>query len=305
MIESSLDRRAVLFTTAALAMGTMNSSRAAYSGDSQAPAAPWAEEGFIRRPGMQIHYTSMGNGPPLILLHKLGGWIADWRHVAPALAKHYRVIAIDSPGHGESIVDGEVPYLMSLPESAAIILAALDELGVGSFSLVGNSLGGCIGVCMAALWPKRVTRLGLLSVALYPVVPRASLDSLETQGTWGPNNEPLSRSFAVQKERFGIEDIEVYNEQIDSRKKAGPWVRPAQRGVARGGVIDYLAQVQCPTLLMYGERGQNYEKYEKPGLATAKKARSIHIPNAGSFAQMDNPRTTEKIILEFLSENRN
>ena len=93
--------------------------------------------------------------------------------------------------------------------------------------------------------------------------------------------------------------------KIDSRKKAGPWVRPAQRGVARGGVIDYLAQVQCPTLLMYGERGQNYEKYEKPGLATAKKARSIHIPNAGSFAQMDNPRTTEKIILEFLSENRN
>jgi pimeloyl-ACP methyl ester carboxylesterase len=251
---------------------------------------------------MQIHYAILGEGPPLVLLHKLGGWIADWRHVAPALARHHRVIAFDSPGHGDSVVQGKVPYLLSLPESAAILLSVLDELGIERFSLVGNSLGGCIGVCMAALWPARIERLGLLSVALYPVIPRAALDGLEPAGTWGPNDAPLPRPFAEQQKRFGMKDIAIYDEQVASRAKAGPWVRAAQRGVAAGGVIDYLARVTAPTLLMYGERGSDYQQYEKPGLATAKHARSVHIPDAGAFAQMDNPRATEEIILEFLAE---
>lgn len=291
----SLSRR----TAISLAAAATTAGRAAAQ---PAPAGPWAKEGKIQRPGMSIHYVELGSGPPLVLLHKLGGWVSDWRHVAPALAQHYRVIALDSPGHGESTVEGPVPYILGLPESAATVLAVLDELGVGTFSMVGNSLGGCIAVCLAALWPARVRRLGLLSVALYPVIPRSALETLEPPGTWGPNGEPIARPFPDLQKRFGITDVSIYNEQVASRAKAGRWVRAAQRGVANAGVIDYLGHVQCPTLLMYGALGFDYQEYEKPGLAAAKRGRSVHIPAAGSFAQQDNPRATENIILDFLAE---
>ncbi|MCB2109371.1 MAG: alpha/beta hydrolase, partial [Rhodobacteraceae bacterium] len=64
----------------------------------------------------------------------------------------------------------------------------------------------------------------------------------------------------------------------------------------------YLARVECPVLLMYGERGSDYQNFEKPGLATAKRARSVHIPNGGSFAHQDNPQATAKVIVDFLAE---
>jgi len=292
-MTSPLGRRDLFALSGALAVSSLPVSAA---------SAPWTKEGFVQRAGAQIHYVEAGSGPPLVLMHKLGGFVADWRHVVPALAKTHRVIAIDSPGHGDSKVEGRPPYLLSLKESAATILTALDEMGVDKFAIVGNSLGGCIAVCMAALWPERVTHLGLLSVALYPVIPRAELDGLEPPGTWGPNDEPQNRPWEVMRDRFGIVDKSTYDEQVAGRAKAGPWVRPAQRGVANAGVIDYLARVTAPTLLMYGVHPNQYHEYEKPGLAVMKRGRSVHIPNAGAFAQQDNPRDVEKIILEFIAK---
>ena len=294
-MTSHFQRRSVLALPGALAVAAALPVQAAAT-------APWTQEGIIRRPGLQIHYATAGNGPTLVLLHKLGGWIADWRHIVPALAQKYKVIAIDCPGHGDSTVEGKPPYLLSLHETAATILTALDELGVKKFALVGNSLGGCVATCLAAVWPERVTHLGLLSVALFQVTPRDQLDALEPPGTWGPNDEPQTRPWEDQKKRFGIADKSTYEEQVASRAKAGPWVRPAQRGVANGGVIDYLARVTAPTLLIYGEVPNQYSEYEKPGLATAKRGRAVHIPKAGAFAHQDNPRATEQALLEFLAE---
>ena len=302
MTSNVIDRRSLFLTATASTLGAAGPLSAQVTTAGVPVTSPWTEQGFVIRPGMRIHFASVGSGPVVVLVHKLGGWISDWRHIAPALAKSHRVIAIDAPGHGESTVAGKPPYIVSMAESAANIIAALDELGIDQFAYVGNSMGGCIGACIAALWPDRVTRLGLLSVALYEKHARDKLDTLEPPGTWGPNDEPLSRPFEVQRERFGIVDRDVYEEQIASRAKAGPWVRPSQRGVAGGGVIDYLARAECPVLLMYGERGTNYDGFEGPGLKRAKRARSVHIPNAGSFAQQENPRATEKIILDFLAE---
>ncbi len=294
-MSTHFGRRTVLALPGALAAAA---ALPAYA----AATAPWSEDGFVQRPGMRIHYATAGNGPPVVLLHKLGGWIADWRHIAPALAQKHKVIAIDCPGHGDSKIEGKPPYLMSLHETAATILTTLDELGVNKFALLGNSLGGCVSACLAAVWPERVTHLGLVSAALFKVTPRSELDALEPPGTWGPNDEPTNRPWPELQKRFGIVDKSTYDEQLASRAKAGPWIRPAQRGVAHGGVIDYLARVTAPTLLMYGEIPNQYIEYEKPGLAIAKRARAVHIPKAGAFVHQDNPQATAKALLDFLAE---
>lgn len=80
-----------------------------------------------------------GEGPPLVLLPKLGGWIADWHKVAPLIAPGRKIIAIDPPGHGGSRMNGRAPEIMTVPESAAMILAVLDmlELGAAISSVIG------------------------------------------------------------------------------------------------------------------------------------------------------------------------
>ena len=265
--------------------------------------SPWTEEGFVQRGGLRMHYLSMGTGPVVVLQHKLGGWAADWRRIAPALAKAgYRVVSIDMPGHGESTVNGPVPFLQSLPESAAAVMETLNELKVDTFDFIGNSLGGCVGVLMAAHWPERFKHLILLSVALGSGESREQLvNDVDQPGTWGPNGEPLPRSFEEQKKRFGFTDIKIHEENEASRKKAGLWVRASERGVGAHNIVAELPKITAPTLLIYGERG-GYHQYEKPGLAGLKRVRSVTIPNAGSHTHQDDPRATEKVALAFLAE---
>ena len=268
----------------------------------QAPKGPWTEEGTVQRGGTKIHYVGIGSGPPVILLHKLGGWVADWRQIAPALAKTHRVIAIDMPGHGDSTVNGPVPFLQSLQESASTIMAALDDMKIDKFDLIGNSLGGCCSVVMAALWPDRVKHLVLLSVALGGVATRESLEAaVEPPGRWAADGSPLVRPFEELQKMFGVNDPKINEEQNASRAKAGPWVRASERGVGNAGVVNFLPKITANTLLIYGERGA-YHNFEAPGKANLKRVRSLRIPNSGSFTHQENPRETEKVLAGFLAE---
>lgn len=268
------------------------------------PSGPWTEDGVIERPGMRIHYVGLGSGPPLILLHKLGVWVADWRHVAPALAKTHRVIAIDMPGHGDSTIAGPAPFLVSLAESAAVIVAALDELKIETFDLVGCSLGGTCAVLIAALWPERVKRLGLLSVALTAKNSREAIEKASNQPeVWAADGTPLVRSFEDSTRMFGITDRAIHDEQNASRAKGGAWVRASQRGVAAAGVADYLPRITASTLLIYGDRGASYRNYDKIGREGLKRVRVVRITDTSAFTQQEKPRETEAALLTFLAES--
>ncbi|MDX2222429.1 MAG: alpha/beta hydrolase [Rhodospirillaceae bacterium] len=264
---------------------------------------PWTEQGDVKVAGGVMHWASVGSGPPLVLMPKLGGWIADWRHVAPALAKSYRVIAIDNPGHGGSAMNGPPPFLVTLPESAAMVLATLDELGVQKFRAIGNSLGGCILAVAAALFPDRFEKLVLLSVALGGVTARDALlkNFQERVGkVFDAEGRPLPRPFEESKKAFGFTDQSVHDEQNASRAKAGVWVAPSERGVGNAGVKNYLPRITAPTLLIYGARG-GYKEFEAVGKAGLKSVSSVHIPDAGSFTHQDNPAATADVALKFLA----
>ncbi|MFD3311962.1 alpha/beta fold hydrolase [Streptomyces sp. NPDC058694] len=82
-----------------------------------------------------------GKGTPLLLLHGAGRTLADWAAVAPLLARHHRVLAVDLRGHGYS-PDGT----WSIPEVLTDIEAALDTHGIPGALPVGHSLGGMLAV---------------------------------------------------------------------------------------------------------------------------------------------------------------
>lgn len=296
-----VDRRTALGLLGGGAIGAALSPGPA---DAAATASPWTEEGAIRRGGGQIHYVSLGeDGPdePLVLLPKLGGWVADWRRVAPLMSGR-RVIALDPPGHGGSRMDGPVPYLQTVAESAALIMAALNELGVNRFALVGNSLGGCISVMMAAFWPGSVTRLGLLGVSMIGGMTRAEIDRAEREAAapeFTSDGTPLPRSFA-QTKKFGILDPRVNDEMNRSRAAAGPWVRASSRGVALADIPAYLPRIEAPTLILNSE-GSNYRRYEEVARARIRDVRFETIAQSGAFTHQEQPAATAAVLTRFLA----
>jgi pimeloyl-ACP methyl ester carboxylesterase len=113
--------------------------------------------------GIVTHYHDVGTGQPVLMLHGSGPGVsawANWQHNIPALAKSYRVIAPDIVGFGYTQRPADVYY--SLGTWVDHVWAFLDALGIGTVSLIGNSLGGRIGLAMAEQHPERLDRMVLM-----------------------------------------------------------------------------------------------------------------------------------------------
>jgi len=114
--------------------------------------------------GLGLHYVVEGEGPPVVLLHGLGGFGESWRHNIPALARRAQVFALDLPGYGRS---AKPRGSYDLGFFARAVLGFIETVGLGQVSLVGHSLGGAVAVTCALTHPSRVERLCLLG-ALVP-----------------------------------------------------------------------------------------------------------------------------------------
>jgi pimeloyl-ACP methyl ester carboxylesterase len=126
--------------------------------------------------------TSSGTGAPLVLLHGLGASRRSFDPVLPALAARFDVIAVDLPGFGESAPrpgPGEVPPAVLAQHVADL----LDELGVSTPHVVGNSLGGWVALELASRRPV------------------ASLTLLSPAGLW-PRNTPLYDRISLGTSRW-------------------------------------------------------------------------------------------------------
>ncbi|MEM6713067.1 MAG: alpha/beta fold hydrolase BchO [Pseudomonadota bacterium] len=110
---------------------------------------------FVEVGSMRWHVQDMGRemgqectqAPTLLLIHGAGASTHSWRAMMPALAEHFRVIAIDLPGHGFS---GSPPvYRPTLPRVSRLLGELLDVLDADVKLVVGHSAGAAIGAWMA------------------------------------------------------------------------------------------------------------------------------------------------------------
>jgi len=93
-----------------------------------------------------IHYSSIGVGEPLILIH---GFLENknmWTTLQSGLSKNYRVLAIDLPGHGETEAIG---YIHTMEDYAEILLALIQFENLQQVSLIGHSMGGYVALALA------------------------------------------------------------------------------------------------------------------------------------------------------------
>lgn len=110
-----------------------------------------------------VSYVDQGEGPPILLVHGLGGSWRNWLETIPALADGHRVVALDLPGFGLSPMPDEP---ISMPAYGALVLRFADAIGLGAETfLVGHSMGGFIATEAVTTDPGRFARLSLVSAA--------------------------------------------------------------------------------------------------------------------------------------------
>ena len=107
--------------------------------------------------GHLIVYLDGGTGEPVVLLHGFGASKDLWDAVAARLTPHYRVIAPDIPGFGESPVLDDARY--DAASQASRLRAFLDALDIDKHHVGGNSMGGVISVVYTTLYPDAVRSL--------------------------------------------------------------------------------------------------------------------------------------------------
>ena len=115
-----------------------------------------AQSGLAPVNGIKLWYAEFGQGAPVILLH---GGLANsnyWGLLVRALAPHYRVIVVDSRGHGRSSRDAR-PYGYDL--MADDVVGLMDYLKIDKAALVGWSDGAIIGLDIALRHPQRLSKL--------------------------------------------------------------------------------------------------------------------------------------------------
>jgi pimeloyl-ACP methyl ester carboxylesterase len=115
-----------------------------------------AHSGYAPVNGIRIWYASFGRGEPVFLLH---GGLANsnyWGNQVPVLARRYRVVVMDSRGHGRSSHDDR-PYGYDL--MASDVLGLMDFLKVARAAIVGWSDGAILGLDIGVHHPERLTKL--------------------------------------------------------------------------------------------------------------------------------------------------
>lgn len=149
----------------------------------------------LSMPGTTTHYLELGTGEPVMLLHGSGPGVsalANWRFTVPILGRERRVLAPDLLGFGRTATSQ--PARVDLEAWVRQVMDLADALGLESFDVVGNSMGGAIALALAVRHPARVRRLVTMGSLGVPTTITPALDAV-----WGytPDLERMRQIIAL------------------------------------------------------------------------------------------------------------
>ena len=249
------------------------------------------------------------NAPCVVLQHGNGRSSRFWYQWVPYLSRFYKVVRPDVRGLGRSSADFDVERGLTLETCVADLVALFDAVGADSVHFCGESMGGMIGVVLAALYPARVRTLTLVSTPAYLREPgakasaalrTASLQSVKESGVQGwATSESRSMRFPDDADP-GL--VEWYASELARNRPeaAEAMARFAEKADTRA----YLKQVACPVLGLYPSAGPiTSGAQEKELTANLHDLRLVHLPADYHKVQLMFPATCAGELLHFISQH--
>lgn len=157
----------------------------------------------------KIAFTDKGKGRAVVLLHGFLGSKEQWADIRDHLAKHFRVVCIDLPGHGQSDCFG---YIHSMDLMAKAVKAVLDKLHLKKYVLVGHSMGGYTALAFAELLPEHVKGLCMFHSTSYPDTEQKKKDRDKAISVVKKNPKIFVK--ATIKNLFAAKNLKFFKKQV-------------------------------------------------------------------------------------------
>jgi len=262
----------------------------------------------VRANDIELYYESQGAGKPLLLISGTGYTLWEWHRMVPILAVHFRVIAFDNRGMGQS-EKPTGPY--SADMLAADTAGLLDALGLEKAVICGHSMGGFIAQAMALQYPERVEKLILGATNFggphhIPPTPEAvqvltdvSSDprtrfknglAVSTAPGWAERNPAMVQRWVEWRLANPIEPV-PYRAQLAVGSSLLPEAASFEQRLPR---------LRVATLILSGAQDQVVPPENAALLARQiPDSKVVIFPDAGHFFPIEIPEAASSAIVEF------
>ena len=264
-----------------------------------------ADEAMVE--GQRVRYYAAGSGPPVLLLHGLGGSAAVWHRNLPALSGRFRVFAPELWGaneHGEATAETGVRFVTGF----------LDAVDCPSAHLVGGSLGGFMAGSTAIADPGRVRSLTLIGTAglgrRIALSQRVLTLPLVGEAMFRPSRRRVRRMLAMLVREWDADAERLVDELYAVRRQPGVSRRMLE--VLRAGIdilgvkrsaqlLPELCDVRTPTLLVWGSHDPLFPIEDaRRAAGVLRDAELVVVEGCGHWPYLEAPETFNPALLGFL-----
>ncbi len=263
-------------------------------------------------------YEWSSEGTPLLLLHGFSNDAHVWEDLAPALAPHYRMLALDLRGHGDSDRDPEARY--DHLSMARDVEAVCQALGLERLVLIGHSMGGRVAIRFAGRNPGMLA--GLVIVDSGPDLDPRGTSRIRSEAE---TREPVFKSLREYEEVLSLNYPATAPETI--RRLARHWTRQRDdgsyelkmdmamgrlRGRGDGDAETYMREetkalwealraIPCPTLVVRGAASDvlSADTAERMVEEALQKGQLATVAKAGHSVMTDNPEGLRDVVYSF------
>jgi pimeloyl-ACP methyl ester carboxylesterase len=224
----------------------------------------------------ELYYEIYGQGSPLFLLHGNNESIISFREQIEPLSKHFKVIAVDTRGQGNSTNKSAAPYTYN--QFADDLIALMKALDLTKANLLGWSDGGNTALIFAQKYPEKVEKVVLMGANLFP----------------GPEaiEEEVIRIFEKRRDSLlQRNDPESQNQlRLANLVLKEPNIR----------ALD-LKAIDVPVLVLAGEHDVVKREHTELIHSSIKNSRLEIIKGSDHYAPLKNPQIFNRIVLDFLA----
>ncbi len=260
--------------------------------------------------GIRTRYWVGGEGPPLILVHGLGGAAYNFTELGPLLARRRRVLIPDLPGHSGT---EPLPSVEDLGDLAGHVVRVAEREGMLPAAMLGYSMGGVVALRLAVAWPEHASALALVAPAGIVSLTRRAEIWMTFVGVLRPARHAarfrrlIARRPLLRYPVFGYwgakDPTALTPEGVLGLLEGPPShtdVGAAGRALVKDDPRPDLDRVRCPTLLLWGARDRLVPLADGFEYARRLRCPIRTLPAAGHLVVGEQPAACAELLTAFL-----